>query len=255
MPNTATILSYAQIAQYLSANQYAKREMLQGGSNSPLKRLSRLIYIVRRAVDFVYQKSNSEPTLIPTGNYLYWICGIYNAQAANIISGGGTGEIVNPASGTASTVLAYFLQFVVGEPGAPMVDGQTTLVISLTGFIENSVDIALDGTDLPLNRNDRISFTVDYSNPVQITITFNQGVSNGQLYEIRGLRLQAVVPPTASETYLEVDTYAQMVALATGPYSRTILVRNDEDKGQSNTMYIWWPETGIIEWIAANPEP
>lgn len=258
MPTTATIIAQASIGQYLSSNEYAKKLALKGGSVVPLDRVSRLIYICRKAIDFVYQKNPTNATLISTGNYLYWLVGKYNNLAANIISGGGTGQIINPSTGTASTVLSYFLQFVVGEPGAPMVDGQTSLVISATGFIENSVDVALDGVDLPVNRTDRWSFTVDYSNPVQITITFNQGlqgVINGQLYEIRGLRLQAVAQPSASETYLEVATYAQMLLLATGNYFLSFLVINDEVKGQTYTRYEYWPDNGIKEWIAAVEEP
>lgn len=255
MPNAATILAYAAISQYLSSNEYAKKLALKGGSNAPLKRLSRLIYITRKAVDFDYQRDSTDPTLVSTGNYLYWLCGKFNAIAANLINGGGSGTIVNPATGTSSTIVAYNLQFVVGEVGSPMTNGETSLIIALDGFIENSIDVALDGIDLPQNRNDRISFTVDYSNPSQVTITWNQGVIDGQLYEIKGLRLQAVVPPAPSETFFTVEAYSDMRALATGLYYREFLVLNDENKGLERTSYQFWPGTpDRIEWIAATNE-
>lgn len=253
MPTVATILAQAAICQYLASNEYYKKLALKGGAIVSIKRTSRLIYIFRKTLDYIYTYNPTDPALIPTSNYLYWLCGKYNAQAAEIISGGGSGIIVNPSTGTASTIVAYYLQFVVGEVGSPMNPGDTVLVIPLSGFIENSVDVELDGVDLPINRNDRISFTVDYSNPAQVTITFNQGVSNGQLYEVRGWRLQPVASPAPQETFFTVATYADMIVAATGPYYKKFLVQVDEDKGQDETTYEYWPDQGIF-WIAATED-
>lgn len=188
MPNIATILTYASIAQYLASNEYAKKMALKGGSTAPIKKLSRLIYIVRKAVEFNYNRDSSDATLVDTSNYLYWLCGKYNAEAADIIGSGGSGTIINPGTGAASTVSSYLSQFVIGEVGSPMVDGETVLTITADYFVSNSVDVALDGTDLPINRNDRLSYTIVY-NTNDIVITFNFPVTNGQLYEVRGLRL------------------------------------------------------------------
>jgi hypothetical protein len=188
MANVASTIVYASIAQYLSANEFSKNSFLKGGSNAPLKRLSRLLYIVRKAVDFNYQRDSTDSTLVATSNYLYWLSGKYNAEAAVIIAAGGTGTIINPGTGVASTVSAYLSQFVIGEVGSPMNDGDTVLTITADDFIANSVDVALDGTDLPINRNDRLSYTIVYS-ATDVVITFNLPVTTGQLYEVRGLRL------------------------------------------------------------------
>lgn len=256
MPTVQTILAQAPICQYLAIAEYYRKMALKGGAIVSIERVGRLIYIVRKTLGFIYGKNPSDPNLVPTANYLYWLCGKYSAKAAEIINGGGTGEIINPSTGTASTILAYKLQFRVGDPGSPMVDGDTVLTIPITGAIQNSFYAILQGPNLPENFNDQISYSVDEtSNPAQVTFTFNSPVVNGQWYIVRGLRLQAVASPATSETYFEVPTYAAMLALATGPSFLSFLVINDENKGLTNTRYEWWPGEGIKEWLAANPEP
>lgn len=76
------------------------------------------------------------------------------------------------------------LQFEIGAVGSPMVAGDTELVISVDNPKNNSEFVFLDGSLLFEDRNDRISYTIVYT-ATQITITFNQGVSNGQLYLIK----------------------------------------------------------------------
>ena len=252
MPNTSTILAYAAISQFLASNEYAKKLALKGGSNAPLKRLSRLIYITRKAVDFNYQRSNTDPTLVSTGNYLYWLCGKYNAIAANLISGGGSGTIVNPSTGTQSTVQAYYTEFTVGQVGAPILDGESSFIIPLAGFIENSIAGDIGGQELPMFRTDQYSFNVDYSNPAQVTITFNAPVSNTMFFQFRGLRLQPIVTPSdnTSETFIIVNTYADYLLQATGLYYKRFLVLADEEHGGGRTIQEYWPETSL-QWNAS----
>ncbi len=65
-----------------------------------------------------------------------------------------------------------------------MVAGDTVLVINVDNAIVDSEEIFLDGTFLYTNRNDRISYTIVYT-ATDITVTFNQAVSDGQLYSIK----------------------------------------------------------------------
>lgn len=250
MPTTATILANAAIGQYLATTEYYSKLGLKGGSIVPLERVQRLIYICRKAIDFIFQKNPSDPTLIPTGNYLYWLVGKFNAIAANIISGGGTGTIINPATGTESTIKGYYIEFTVGDVGAPILDGETSFIIPLPGFIENTVAGDIGGAELPMQRLDQMAFNVDYSNPAQITITFNAPVSNGQFYQFRGLRLQPVASPEAQETFFIVNTYADYLVAATGRYYKRFLVLADEQHGGGRTVQEYWPETSL-QWSAS----
>jgi len=55
--------------------------------------------------------------------------------------------------------------------------------------------------------------------------------------------------------FLTKDTYADMVAAATGDSAKVFLVKNDENKGQEDTVYMYFPGTpGTVMWIAATPE-
>ena len=49
------------------------------------------------------------------------------------------------------------------------------------------------------------------------------------------------------------DTYADMIADAIGETAKVFLVLNDENKGQTYTVYIYFPGAAIM-WIAATTE-
>ena len=74
-----------------------------------------------------------------------------------------------------------FLQFTIGQSGSPLTSGETVLTIDISNIIEDSVTISLDGSVLDRNDNTQISYLVSYS-PTEMTVTFNQGVSNNQTY-------------------------------------------------------------------------
>jgi hypothetical protein len=77
-------------------------------------------------------------------------------------------------------------EFLVGEPGA-LYAGASTYTITGDGIIEDSLSISLDGTDLPQDRTDRISYTVVY-NPTNAVVTFNQAMQNDQYYIFKCLK-------------------------------------------------------------------
>jgi hypothetical protein len=88
------------------------------------------------------------------------------------------------------------LQFVVGDDTSIVytnnedlltlpTNGEYTLVIALPDIITGSFFISADGVPLPYGRSDRESYTLDFSNPNQLTITkLNIPFQNGQLYVI-----------------------------------------------------------------------
>lgn len=53
--------------------------------------------------------------------------------------------------------------------------------------------------------------------------------------------------------YVEVNTYASLIALPNPPVSTLYKVANDESKGISNTFYLWWPN-GKRLWVAATDD-
>lgn len=198
MPTIPTILAQAPICQYLASNDYQKQLFLKGGSNAPLERLTRLIYIVRKSLLWDYTRDNTDTTLTGVANYLYWLCGKYNATAAAILNGGGTGTIINPATGVASTIQALFYDPIVDGVGTPtLVNGQTSIVIPDDFILSNSITVVVDTVPIQYGvYTDRLSYTVAYTD-ADATITIYNGDPNGGLQsgwnvEIRGLKFVAI---------------------------------------------------------------
>lgn len=181
-----TIITYAKISQYLAANDNSNKYLFQGRDLVP--KLSRLIYIVRKQVENRYDNNPTDSSLDATANYLYALCGKYINQAKLVIGSGGTGTIVNPANLVISTILSRNLEFKIGDVGALMNPGDTTLTLTGYPFILNaSIAITLDGVDLPIGASDRISFTPTYG-LLTSSVTFNSPVAVPQLYSIRFLQ-------------------------------------------------------------------
>lgn len=182
----ATIINIAEISQFLASDDVSKTYIFKGGP-PPVQRLPRLIYIVRRSVEWLYNIDPTNTTLPLIANYLLWLCGKYINQALTILGLGGSGSIINPSGGAATSLTGEFLQFKVGDVGSPMTAGETELTITANNPIANTVSVVLDGIELPQDDNTQVSYTVVYST-TSVVITFNQAVSNGQLYQVRFLR-------------------------------------------------------------------
>ena len=180
-----SIITYAKISQYLAANDISTNNMFKGRSLVP--KLSRLIYIVRKQVESRYNLDPTDSTLDATANYLYALCGKYINRAKLIVGSGGTGTIINPANQVISTILSRNIEFRIGDVGAPMVAGETSIVLNYPFVLNASAVVTLDGVDLPIGASDRISFIPTYG-LLTLTITFNQAVTNNQLYSIRFLQ-------------------------------------------------------------------
>lgn len=83
-------------------------------------------------------------------------------------------------------IKSFFLDFVIGQGGSPMNNGDTVLTLTfsslgITAIINDSITVSLDGSVLPRNDNTQISYTVSY-NSTNVIITFNQAVSTNQQY-------------------------------------------------------------------------
>lgn len=193
-PPIETYIEYGKISAYLAANATAKKNLFKGGSS--VASLSEKIEIVRKAVEWKYGVLPVDESLNDTALYLYALCGRYLLEARRILNQGIAGQLINPSTGTTVTVTTPNLQFKVGEPGALMVAGQTTLTLSYNNVINPSIEVFLDGAALPYGRPEVISYTATYS-PTQISITLNQAVQTNQLYWIRFLQLVNVGIPAS----------------------------------------------------------
>ena len=91
MADIPTNIGYAEISQYLAANDSQKQSYFL--NTSLVKTTPRLIYIVRKAIQFQYNNYPTSTSLIPAVNYLISLCGKYLAQA-QVIFGNATGTVV-----------------------------------------------------------------------------------------------------------------------------------------------------------------
>lgn len=187
---TTEVLEIAEISGYLAADSESQGMLFRGAYER--QGLSRLIYIVRTGVQWLLDYNPSSSSLLGQANYLFSLCQPFVGRALQIIGSGGSGTIVNPATGVASTIIAELVEFTVGDVGAPISAGQTSMTLTYESVLSSSVSIALDGVELATGtHSDRIAYNVIYtSNNIQIT--FNQAVSTGQVYSVRFLQYQVV---------------------------------------------------------------
>lgn len=199
--NIATIISYGKVCSYLAANDFSLQKLLKGrffNTNLPQK-----LNVATDLVEWAYNKNPNDESLVPTANYLYQLCGKYIAEAQLIISGAGTGSIVNPSTGVVSTIVAVYLEFVVGVTASPVlvngisvtlpVNGAASFVLPLANVLDASIGVAKDTVPLPTELTDRYSFSPVYT-PSSVTININNGnlFTNGDLFVITGLQYVSI---------------------------------------------------------------
>jgi len=73
-------LSFAEVAQFTDASINAFIQYTKGGMTVP--RYVRLVHIVRRAVQYKFNQSPTDSTLVSTGDYLYALTGARNITVA-----------------------------------------------------------------------------------------------------------------------------------------------------------------------------
>lgn len=112
--DTPTILSIANVSQYLNIVSNGKSVALQGGNLD--ERNPRLIYMVRRGIQNRFNLNPSDPTLRATSNYLFSLLKS-QAQAQNILNGiaGGLPVLTGPSNqSVAVNATATFSVSVIG---------------------------------------------------------------------------------------------------------------------------------------------
>lgn len=183
---TALYLNYGKISQFLAANQIAKNIFFKGGDKAP--NLSWLIELVRKAIEWKNSIDDTDESINDTSLYLYDLCGRYIREAKIILNAGNTGEIINPSTGNQVTIATPFVQFRIGDVGSLMTAGETTLTLNYTGVVNPSVEITLDGTEVPYGDSLLFSYTATY-NPTNVQLVFSNPVENGWLFQIHMIQL------------------------------------------------------------------
>jgi hypothetical protein len=126
---------------YLSANYTSKQALFGGSVIRPTPPVQ--IGFVTDALDWGYAGgAQTAASLRSTANYLYWLCGMFQLQAQNIISGSGGGSVSpNPPSGTLPNPFDYE----VTGSSTPLANGESSVV--LTTFI--GYNIAFNRSNIP----------------------------------------------------------------------------------------------------------
>lgn len=191
---------YGNVSSFLASSDFGRQNFLRGGSfNSDLPmRLS----MVTRLVEWNFNRDPNDTTLVSTGNYLYQLCGKYIKEAQLIIANNMPGIIINPANGVQSTLQPVYLQFRVGVTSSPVNvngvnvtlpnDGDNSVVLPLT-YILASLEVTLDGVEVPMNDPFQTSYNPIYTNN-NATITLANGGTfhNNDLWIISGYQYVAV---------------------------------------------------------------
>lgn len=184
-----TYLNIARICQYLAADGSNKKLLFQGGGNRPDQ--GHLLYMVRQAVQWLFDIDPTNGALPLQANYMYSLCNPYIPEAQSIINSGSSGSIVNPNTGQNVTVATPNPQFRVGNPGALMLAGETTLTLNYAGVVPASLEITLDGSEVPYGDPAMFSFTATY-NPSNVEVVFNQQVQNNWYLNFHMIQLITV---------------------------------------------------------------
>ena len=84
-------INIAKLSQMLATVDIIKRGLFGGGVNL---QLPRLIYMIRKNVEWLYDLDPTDTSLVSTSDYLYALCAPYSLKAQIILNGGGTGTAV-----------------------------------------------------------------------------------------------------------------------------------------------------------------
>lgn len=139
MVNVSLYILYGRYAQQADANINSMKQVLKGGM--PVQKYVRLLFIVRRAVEWMYGMNPTDSTLDQTANYLYALSGQRNLTVTTPVSP--FTIIVQPSSQSVNEGgnVSFLVQAIGGtEPyayqwlfnGTP-ISGETDQTLSLTG--------------------------------------------------------------------------------------------------------------------------
>lgn len=187
---TSDVIMWAKITQYLANKDIYKNRKISYGSYD--ERLTRLLKIVRYAVEWCNTYFPNDANLPAATNYLFTLIGKYQFKAKEILDAQDGGIIVDPNTGLQVALQWFHQEFTVGQVGSPLVQGDIFYIIPIQNVIPNSVTLEMPQDNIPQGQTDQFSYNIAYT-PTQVTIQFlndagsgNMGVMNGMLFIIRG---------------------------------------------------------------------
>lgn len=181
------IISIGRISQFLAAIDGYKNKYLHG-VNSDGGDLPRLLYMVRRSVEYMYNQNPAHPSMRATANYLYALCGRYALQAQYLQ--GNAGGVLQPTLALATIYTPVRIQFAIPDSypsineATPVSADTTDLRIADEGIQPASLEVLLDSKPLNIGIAAEVSYTFTYLSNI-LTITFNQGLATDQVLTIR----------------------------------------------------------------------
>lgn len=187
MATPTTVESLAEISTYLWATKLAKNAAFGNGNSNINNGRDLVLFIENAALSWGVEQSLDGVQGV--ANDVYRLCGAELQKANEILESGSSGGIiVNPSTGVA-TFVNYYQDFVVGDPDAPIGDGQNSYQIDIgMGRIwsENSMLVTRDQSVLPINKTGYVTYSAIYDSVTGfVTIIFAESVANGQLYTVQ----------------------------------------------------------------------
>lgn len=192
------VINWSNISQYLGEFYLTRNMLLKGGdtdTNYPV-----LIGMESDILAFMNGFNPSETNINKVANYVYSITK-YIAEAKIIAGQGGSGGIVNPATGSAATIEDISLEFELGVTSSPVTvngvsvnlpnDGDDSFVLPLENIMSGSLLLTIGGTPQPTIVTVNSTYvTIAYSTS-SATITLGPSgtvFQNGNVYILSGLK-------------------------------------------------------------------
>lgn len=171
-----TILVYSDISLYLGAEEYEKEKYYNWVDETDRLEMINIVADVVRYYQPYFAGTNQFDKVV---GYLYALIGHWIAQAA-VISGNTKGVIIGqPITPASPSTGIGQVQVIVGAPGSPIVDQQSTY--TSTAFINKTIIVVVDGiiiqSTLPLQ------FSYSF-NATTGTISFNAPLNVNQVVTV-----------------------------------------------------------------------
>lgn len=194
----SSIIVWAKISQYLGRYYNMRQLLLQGRALDPYYPL--IMRMQRRELEFMNTFNPAQESIDATANYVYSMTK-YIAEAKVIAGQGGSGGIVNPSTGVASTIQDISLEFELGVTASPVTvngvsvtlpgNGDDSFVLPLENIMGGSLLLTVGGTPQPTIPTTNSTYTTISYAASQATITLGPSgatFQNGNTYLLSGLQ-------------------------------------------------------------------
>lgn len=192
------VINWANISQYLGEFYLNRNMLLKGGDvnqNYPV-----LIGMEADILEFMNGFDPSEENIDAVANYVYSITK-YISEAKVRAGQGGSGGIVNPATGAAATIQDISLEFELGVTSSPVTvngvsvtlpnDGDDSFVLSLENILSGSLLLTIGGVPQPTIVTTNSTYVTIAYTTSNATITLGPSgttFQNGNTYILSGLQ-------------------------------------------------------------------